>query len=179
MIEPFLYVMNGTLEEPAYYEIAPVEFKNPMNSLTLVPITSRILSMDREFYTTDEIKADPNIMRMANENMIKNQIRKNTDNDFISIRSNKTDVPCAAVFLLPNREKMFKALGIDINDYYVIFITSDEVLFAEKAKFKPTQIRKLTANMKNKMTSLCPNGSPILCTEVFQYDQETSKYIEV
>lgn len=179
MIEPFLFLMNGELEKPAYCEIAPVEFKNPNRVLSLVPVTSRILTLDRDFYTEEEIEADKTIWKSAYENTLKNQIRKNTDNDFISVRSNKTDVPCAAAFMLKGREKMFKALDINIENYYIIFITPDEVLFAEKAKYKPTQIRKVTANIKNKLNSLCPQNPPTLAVEVFEYDEENSKYVEI
>lgn len=179
MIEPFLYTISGELEDPAYCEPTPVEFKNPNRVLTLVPVTSRILTLDRDFYSKEEIKADKMILKAARENTMKSQIRKNTDNDFISIRSNKTEIPCVAAFMLQNREKLFKALNIEIDDYYVVFITPDEILFAEKAKYKPTQIRKVTANIRNKLNSLCQDNTPILATEVFEYDKEQSKYVEI
>lgn len=179
MVEPFLYTINRELEDPAYCEPAPVEFKNPNHVLTLVPVTSRILTLDRDFYSKEEIKADKMILKAARENTMKSQIRKNTDNDFISIRSNKTEIPCVAAFMLQNREKLFKALNIEIDDYYVVFITPDEILFAEKAKYKPTQIRKVTANIRNKLNSLCQDNTPILATEVFEYDKEQSKYVEI
>lgn len=179
MVEPFMYIFEGELEAPEYSEPAPVEFKNPTRMLSLIPITSRILSLDRTPYTIEELEADKSILKSAYENTSKNKIRKNTDNDFISVRSAKTDVPCVAAFMLKSREKLFAVLDITIDDYYIIFITPDEVLFAEKAKFKPTQIKKVTSNIKNKMNSLFPDGSPILSTEVFVYDQENEKYIEV
>ena len=178
MTEPFMYIFNGELEKPIYSNPAPVEFKNPMKILSLMPITSRILSLDRQPFTTEEIENDPDILKMAYDNTSKNKIRKNTDNDFISVRSSKTDVPCTAAFMLNSKHKLFAALNIDIDDYYIIFITPDEVLFADKSKFKPTQIKKVTTNIKNKMTAIC-SDSPILAAEVFIYDKDEDKYVEV
>lgn len=179
MVEPYLYVFDGMLDKPLYSELAPVEFKNPQKMLSLMPMTSRILTLGREPFTVDEIEKDSSILKQSYENTTKNKLRKNTDNDFISIRSNETEIPCAAGFLIPSRQKLFTALNIDINDYYIVFITPDEVLLADKQKFKPTQIRKVTANIKNKMNSLFTADSPILCTEVFIYDSEADKYVEI
>jgi len=179
MIEPYLYVFDGMLDKPLYSELAPVEFKNPNRMLSLIPMTNRILTLNREPFTVDEIEANRTILQQAYENTTKNKLRKNTDNDFISIRSNETEVPCAAGFLIPTKSKLFTALNIDINNYYIIFITPDEVLLANKEKFKPTQIRKVTANIKNKMNSLFTADSPILCTEVFTYVAEEDKYVEI
>lgn len=178
MTEPFMYIFEGELEKPEYSEPAPIEFKNPMRMLSLMPITSRILSLDRTPYTIDELKDNPDILKMAYENTSKNKIRKNTDNDFISVRSSKTEVPCTAAFMLNSKHKLFSALNIDIDDYYIIFISPDEVLFADKTKFKPTQIKKVTINIKNKMTTIC-NDSPVLATEVFVYDKDNDKYVEI
>ena len=80
--------------------------------------------------------------------------------------------------MLNSKHKLFAALNIDIDDYYIIFITPDEVLFADKSKFKPTQIKKVTTNIKNKMTAIC-SDSPILAAEVFIYDKDEDKYVEV
>ena len=180
MTEPFLYIINGTPDKPIYSETAPVQFKNPTKSLSLIPMTSRIMSMDRGFFTIDEINNDKSILKTAYENTAKNKIRKNTDNDFISVRSSKTEVPCAAAFMLRGKDKLFKALEINISEYYIIFITPDEVLFAEKQKFKPTQIKKITANIKNKLKSLFTgDNDPVLAVEVFVYDETQNEYIEV
>ena len=77
MTEPFMYIFNGELEKPIYSNPAPVEFKNPMKILSLMPITSRILSLDRQPFTTEEIENDPDILKMAYDNTSKNKIRKN------------------------------------------------------------------------------------------------------
>lgn len=179
MTEPFLYTLNNIPDDSAYYEIAPVQFKNPNKSLYLIPLTSKILASTRGFYTKEEIDENKSIIKSAYDNTAKNQLRKNTDNDFISIRSNKTDIPCAATFMTPNRHRLFKAIEIDITDYYIIFITADEVLLAEKATIKPTQIRKVLNNIKNKMTSLFPQASPVLTTTIFVYNMEDDCYVEI
>lgn len=178
MTEPFMYLIDGALEEPLYCEPAPVDFKNPLNRMSLVPMTSRIMSMDRGFYTSEEVRADGGILKSAYRNTLSNRVSRNTDNDFVSIRSDKTEMPCAAAFMLSSREKLFDALGIAVDDYYVIFITSDEVMFAKKSDFKPTQIRKVTANIRNKLNSLFPDNSPVLRTEVFVYDRDERRYKE-
>ena len=52
-------------------------------------------------------------------------------------------------------------------------------MFAEKSKYKPTQIKKVLASIKNKMNSLFPDASPVLSTAIFEYNPEVSRYIEV
>ena len=178
MTEPFIIPILGEPEN-AYFDTAPIDFKNPVETISLIPMTSRILTGDRAFYTKDEIENNKNILKEAYDNTNKNPLRRNTDNDFISVRSNKTGVPCTALFMSKNRERTFKALDININDFYIIFITMDEVMFAEKANYKPTQIKKIITNIKNKMSSLCPDGNPILSTKIFEYDAEVCRYIEV
>ena len=178
MTEPFMIPILGEPEN-AYFDKAPVDFKNPVETISLIPMTSRILAGDRPLYTADEVKNDSNILKYAYENTQKNQLRKNTDNDFISVRSNKTNIPCTALFMSKNREKTFVALGIDIKDYYIIFITMDEIMFAEKKNYKPSQIKKIITNIKNKMNSLCPDANPVLSTKIFEYDCEVNRYIEI
>lgn len=179
MTEPFLYLIPGEPEAPAYSEKAPVDFKDAAGGFWLIPMTSRILSGDRELYSVSEIESNPGIMKAASVNTMKNMIRKNTDNDFISIRSNRTNMPCAALFMLKGREKAWKAAGIDPSAYYIMFVTSDEVMFADKSKFKPAQIRKVMSNIRNKMTSLFPGASPMLSTSIFEYDGGSGRYIEI
>ena len=179
MTEPFLYLVGLKPDAPAYSEKAPADFKDPSQGLYMLPMTSRILAGDRGLYTEDEIKGDPNILKAASANTSKNQIRKNVDNDFISVRSNKTDMPCSVLFMLKGREKTLSMLGIDPDKFYAIFITSDETMFAEKAKYKPTQIKKILRNIENKMNSMYPNASPVLSTGIFEYDKEAARYVEV
>lgn len=179
MIEPFLYLISGEPEAPAYAEKAPVDFKDAAAGLWLIPMTSRILSGDRPLYSAEEIEKDPGIMRAASANTVKNQIRKNTDNDFVSIRSNRTEMPCAALFVSKGRDKAFKAAGIDPSAYYAIFITADEIMFADKSKYKPAQIRKVIASIRNKMASLFPNASPVLSAAIFEYDGGSGRYVEL
>lgn len=179
MFEPFFIVINSEPENHIYFEHAPVEFKNPTKGLYLIPMTSRILALDRGLYTVEEVNENKAWLQTAMTNTIKNALRKNTDSDFISIRSNKSSMPCAAIFMINNPEKIFNSLSLNIDDYYVIFITSDEVMFAEKSKYKPTQIKKIIMSIKNKMNSLCPDASPILATEIFEYDKEVNRYVEV
>ena len=179
MTEPFLYLISRELDPPFYCERAPVDTRDPSQGLWLVPMTSRILSNDRGFYTDDELETDKLILKSANANTLKNRICKSTDNEFLSVRSNKGEVPCAAMFMLKGRSKIFEAIKIDPKDYYIIFITADEVMFAEKSKYKPTQIKKVLASIKNKMNSLFPDASPVLSTAIFEYNPEVSRYIEV
>lgn len=183
MIEPFLYLINRRLEDGIYSEKAPADFKDPDQGLYMIPMTSRVLAGDRGFYTEAEIAADKAIMDAARANTRKNQIRKNVDNDFISIRSSQTGMPCAVIFMLKSREKTFEKIGIDPEKYYMMFITADEALFAEKAKYKPTQIRKILSNIKNKMNSTYPDASPVLSTAIFEYIKDPGsgegRYAEV
>ena len=179
MNEPFLYLIAQPLEPPYYCEKAPVEFRNPVMGLYVIPMTSRILSGDRDFFTEGEIRADKSILKAAGSNTAKSSIRKNVDNEFMSIRSNRSGIPCTAVFMLSNREKTFELLNIDPDEYYMMPITPDEMMFAEKSKYKPAQIKKTLANIKNKMSSLFPDGSPVLTVSVFEYDKERHAYVEV
>lgn len=178
MTEPFLLAMPGEPEDGIWRQPAPMEFRNPLSSVCLVIMTSRIIAGDRGMYTEAEIKADPQIVKSAADNTASNKLRMNTDNDFISIRSNKTRQPCAAAFLLPGRRRLFSNLRLDPSQYYFVFITQDEVLMAQKDKFKPSAIRKVTASMANKIRSLHPEGCPIVATEVFSYDPESDSYQE-
>jgi len=180
MAEPYYFLTSIPIPEPYYSEIAPVEFKQPDKKLYMVPLTEAIKTSVRDFFTRDELAEDKTILKMTANNTMKNHLRINTDNDFISIRSAKTQIPCAVSFMMPNKKAVFKVLNIDnILDYYIIFITSDEIMLAEKDKFKPTQIKKTITNIKNKMATLCPTDTPILATEIFVYDAEADRYVEI
>ena len=181
MVEPFLYPIMATPGGNIYYEKTPTEFKNPRISMSLIPMNSRIIAGDRQFFTKDEIEADPILLRSAYENTIKNKLRISDKDKFISVRAaknNDKEIPCAACFMITTvNEKLFKTLNIDIDDFYIIFITPDEVLFAPQ-KLKITEVRKEIQNIKNKMSSIFNDDAPILTTRIFIYDKERMMYFE-
>lgn len=179
MTEPFLLAMPGEPDDGAWYERAPVEFRDPVKSICLIPMTSRVMASDRGLFTDAEIAEDPQLLKAARSNTMKNNIRKNdADNDYVSVRSNRTGMPCAAMFFMPNREKLFEALKCQPDRYYFIFITQDEVLLASREEFQLSNIKRTTRNIRNKLMSLYPEGCPVLATEVFAYDRDARKYIE-
>lgn len=180
MTEPFLLAMPGEPDDGAWSMRAPVDFRDPTKCIALVPMTSRIMGSDRGLFTEEEIKADPQVLKSAKANTSRNPIRVgDADTDYVSIRSNKTGVPCAAMFFLEGREKLFKAVQAeDIENYYIIFITQDEVLLARKSDFPVSNIKRTVKNIRNKMQSLYPEGCPVLATEVFTYDKSIRRYVE-
>ncbi len=178
MTEPFLLAMPSEPEDGAWFERAPVEFRDPTRSICLVPMTTRIMASDRALYSEDEVRADPQFLKSARSNTAKNAIRRSDDGDYVSVRSSRTGMPCAAMFFLQGREKLFDAVKIDPDRYYIVFITQDEVLFADRADFQLSNIRRTTKNISNKLRSLYPDGCPILATEVFCYDKAQRKYVE-
>lgn len=180
MTEPFLLAMPGKPDGDAWSMRAPADFRDPTKCISLVPMTSRIMGADRELYTEAEIKSDPQFLRSAKSNTARNAIRVGDgDADWVSVRSNRTGVPCAAMFFLDGREKLFGAIHAEnIEDYYIIFITQDEVLLARKADFPLSNIKRTVKNIRNKMQSLYPEGCPVLATEVFVYDKSARRYEE-
>lgn len=180
MLEPFLLALPETPGPETWREEAPIDFKDMTKRIYLVPMSSRIQAGDREFYTVDEVKSDPSIVRSARNNTLRNKLRKNTDNDFVSIRSNGTETPCAAAFLCDGRTNAFDSLKIGrIQDYYAIFVSPDEVLFADKEKLRPANIRRILASIRNRVVSIYGDGAPILSMEVLEYDTGTDRYTEV
>lgn len=180
MLEPFLLALPETPGPDIWREDAPIDFKDMTRKLYLVPMSSRIQAGDRGMYTIDEIKDDPSVIRSSRHNTLRNRLRKNTDNDFISIRSNGTDTPCAAAFLCDGRMNAFESLKIGrIQDYYVIFVSPDEVLFADREKLRPSNIRRILASIKNRVVSMYRDDAPILSMEVLEYDTGTDRYTEI
>lgn len=178
-MEPYVTLINGQPKKPAYYQPAPLAFKDPHKIMSLIPVDESVLSGERDFYTVDEMKANETLLKSAYDNTARNMLRKFTDEEFLSVRSAKTGIPCAAAFMLSTKNMLFQALSLDISQYYIIFITYDEVMLAEKEKFKPAAIRKTVTNIRNKMSSVFKDASPVLCTEVFVYDKENDRYEEV
>ena len=178
MNEPYLLAVTALPDADVWHEKAPVDFKDPDRAVYLVPVTPRILSLERGMYTPEEVKADPELIKSAITNTRKNRLRRNVENDFVSLRSDNTQVPCVPMFLMDNRETVFKALAMDPMDYYIVFITPDEVLMADRNKFKPSIIRRMVDSINNRITSLYPNDTPILCKEVFEYGPD-GRYREV
>ena len=179
MTEPFLLAMPGAPDvEGAWHETAPVEFRDPAKSICLVPMTSRISAADRGLMTDEEIRADPAFLKSARANTSRNAVRRGTEGEYLSVRSNKTGMPATAMFFMAGREKLFDALGIDPGEHYFIFITQDETLLARKSDLHLSNIRRTTRNIKNKLASLYPEGCPVLATEVFVYDKDARKYKE-
>ncbi len=169
MNEPYLLAVATPPDDGIWHEKAPVDFKDPDRGIYLVPVTPRVLSQERAMYTEDEVKADPEFVKAAIVNTRKNRLRRNTDNDFISLRSDNTQIPCTSMFFMDNRETVFKALAVDPIDYFIVFITSDEVLMADRIKFRPSNIRRMVDSIVNRISSLYPDDTPILCKEVFEY----------
>lgn len=180
MLEPFLLALPEAPAPDIWREEAPVSFKDMTKKIYLVPMSSRIQAGDRGMYAVSEIEADPSIVKSARNNTLRNRLRKNTDNDFISIRSNGTETPCAAAFLCSGRMNAFESLKIGrIQDYYVVFMTPDEVLFADKEKLKPANIRRILSSIRNRVVSMYRDDAPILSMEVLEYDTGTDRYEEI
>lgn len=180
MLEPFLMTLPEAPDPEIWREDAPIDFKDMTKKICLVPMASRIQAGDRGFYTVAEIEADPSIIKSARNNTLRNRLRKNTDNDFISIRSNGTETPCAAAFLCSGRMNAFESLKIGrIQDYYVVFMTPDEVLFADKEKLRPANIRRILTSIRNRVVSMYKGDAPILSMEVLEYDTGTDRYEEI
>lgn len=180
MLEPFLMALPEAPDPSIWREEAPIDFKDMTRKIFLVPMSSRIQAGDRGMYTVAEVEEDPSVIKSARNNTLRNRLRKNTDNDFISIRSNGTDTPCAAAFLCNGRMNAFESLKIGrIQDYYVIFMTPDEVLFADKEKLRPANIRRILTSIRNRVMSMYRTDAPILSMEVLEYDTGTNRYEEV
>lgn len=179
MLDPFLLALAAPPETGIWREEAPIDFRDPLKKICLVPVTERIMAGGRGFYTEAEIEADPSIIASARRNIMQNKLRKNLDNDFVSVRSNRTDTPCAAVFMSKGRETAFEALRIGrMQDFYTVFVTPDEVLFADKSRLKPANIRRVMSSIKNRVSSIFPEDAPILSMEVLEYDPGTGRYTE-
>ncbi len=183
-MEPYIALLIDKPERPIHSEKAPVEFKNPRRELSMIVMTDEIIRGYRSFYLEDEIKKNPSIWQNACSMSIRNKLKATEIEDYISIRSNGTQIPCAASFMMPKREKIFNAIQpaggtkVDITDYYIIFVTHDEILIADKSKKKPSDIKKDVIDIRNKASYMYKEASPFLCAEVFTYDREKQLYIE-
>lgn len=174
-----MYLTTETIQDPYYAEDCPLVFKDPKKSLKMIPINNDILLENRPLFTTDEINQDKSILKEAKNNTSMNRVRKFDDHDFISIRSADTDIPIGASFMLNIKEKLFQKLKLEPTEYFIIFITPDEILLADKTKYNKTNIKKNISAIQNKLKSKYGAESPILLTEVFYYDKDSKTYIEV
>ena len=166
------------LRPNTFIKDTPIVFKNSNRAVGALPVNELILNGDQPFYSTDDIKNNKDIFRIAHENSVKNKIRKYNEKSNLCIRST-TDIPCAICFLLSTAFELFKKLEVDPEHYYIIFLTYDEIQLYEKDSTKLSTLKKNIISMKNKMRSIYPDSDPIFLTEVFEYDAKQKKYVEV
>ena len=189
MKEPFMMPSPDLPPEGTYFINTHIEFKTANRSIVLIPMNISIISGDRACYTVQECEADTSIWKSAVENTANIDVTVNTDGDFVSIRSARSeDTPCGALLLLPGKNRRTRLLRMiseklrqkkmpDAQDHYFIFITPDEILLADKSKFKLTVVRKTIKNIRNRLTSTDPGL--LLSTEVLEYDADEDVYKEV
>lgn len=189
MKEPFMMPSSQTPTDGVYSVNTRIEFKDPARKIVLVPMDTQIMSGERQCYTTQECEANNAIWKSAIENTAQIEPIVNTDNDLVSIRSAKSSgTPCAALLLLPGKNRRARLLRVitdnlakkklpPAQDHYFIFITPDEILLADKAKFKPSVLRKTIRNIKNRLAST--NPGLLLSTEVLEYDADEDVYREI
>ena len=189
MNEPFMLAVSGRPEESIWRYEAPVRFKNPDRAICLVPMDTPVMSGDRPMYTVPELESGSAVWKAAIDNTALVPLRMSTENDMVSIRSSKAaGTPCAAVLLLPGSKRRAKVMAPvdeylkkngmpDIAGHYFVFITQDEVLLADKAKIKPSILKKTIRSIKNQLESQDP--ALLLSTEVLEYDKDEDEYREV
>lgn len=189
MNEPFMLAVSGRPEESIWHYEAPVRFKNPERAICLVPMDTPVMSGDREMYTAVELEKNSAVWKTAIDNTATVPLRMSIENDMVSIRSSKSaGTPCAAVLLLPGSKRRAKLLAPvseylkkngmpPIQGHYFVFITQDEILLADKAKIKPSILKKTLRSIKNQLEAMNPDL--LLATEVLEYDQDEDEYREV
>ena len=186
MTEPFMMAPPG---DGYWHMQGQARFKSPERQIVLVPMTSGIMAGDRPMYSVEECQADDTIWKNAVDNTAHIGLRVSVENDLVSVRSSKSaGTPGTAALLLPGpkrRARILQSLTDNLRgkkmppaqDHYFIFITPDEALMADKAKFTPSVLRKMVRNIKNQLES--SNPGLLLATEVMEYDPDEDCFQEV